>query len=206
MMPFVTEELYQRLPLSATKAESIVVADYPQAVVGWTNARVEDQMELIKSVIGGFRSHMAQLGVKNNARPRAFVCMPASEDDHKLLSRNAHLVANLAKLESLEVIAQSEVAALPNTVVVSVVSDRCSVYIDAAGMVDFKVEVDKLIKKRTLVEKSLQGIEKKKAMAGYLDKVPAEVRAENDEKETAYRVQLKEIDAAVEMLRAAGGL
>ena len=206
MMPFVTEELYQRLPQSATKAESIVVADYPQAVVGWTNARVEDQMELIKSVIGGFRSHMAQLGVKNNARPRAFVCMPASEDDHKLLSRNAHLVANLAKLESLEVIAQSEVAALPNTVVVSVVSDRCSVYIDAAGMVDFKVEVDKLIKKRTLVEKSLQGIEKKKAMAGYLDKVPAEVRAENDEKETAYRVQLKEIDAAVEMLRAAGGL
>jgi valyl-tRNA synthetase len=80
------------------------------------------------------------------------------------------------------------------------------VYIDAAGMVDFQVEVDKLVKKRGLVEKSLQGIEKKKSMAGYLERVPAEVRAENDEKETGFRVQLKEIDAAVEMLKKAGGL
>ena len=73
-------------------------------------------------------------------------------------------------------------------------------------MVDFKQEVDKLVKKRGLVEKSLQGIEKKKSMAGYLEKVPADVRADNDEKEAAYTAQIKEIDSAILMLKKAGGI
>ena len=203
MMPFVTEELYQRLPQSVSKFESICVADYPQGVISWSNAIVEEQMETVKTVIGAFRSQMAQIGIKNNARPKAFASL-ANLDDQKLIRANAHHVVTLAKLESLVVILSPET--LPPSAVVSVVSDKCSIYIDAAGMVDFQQEVDKLIKKRNLVEKSLAGIEKKKSMAGYLEKVPVEVRNENDEKETAYRTQIKEIDSAVEMLRKAGSL
>ena len=206
MMPFVTEELYQRLPKSATTFESICIADYPQGVVSWSNAVTEERIETVKNVIGAFRSQMAQIGIKNNARPRAFVYM-ANADDERLMRLAGHHVVTLAKLESLELISNADdLKNLPPSVVVSVVSDRCSIYVDAAGMVDFKLEVDKLIKKRGIVEKSLQGIEKKKSMAGYLEKVPVEVRAENDEKEAAYSAQIKEIDSAVEMLKKAGGL
>lgn len=204
MMPFVTEELYQRLPQSASKAESICVADYPQGVISWSNAMVEDQMETVKTVIGAFRSQMAQIGIKNNAKPKAFVSL-ANGDDQKLLRAAGHHVVTLAKLDSLEVLVSNE-NLLPSSAVVSVVSEKCSIYIEAAGMVDFQVEVDKLGKKRALVEKSLVGIEKKKSMAGYLEKVPLEVRNENDEKENGYRTQMKEIDAAIEMLKKAGGL
>lgn len=35
--PFVTEELYQRLPPSEVKAESICISSYPLPVVAWTN-------------------------------------------------------------------------------------------------------------------------------------------------------------------------
>ena len=205
MMPFVTEELYQRLPRSATKADSIVIAPYPEGVISWSNQIVEEQMECLKSVIGAFRSQMAQIGIKNNAKPNGYVYM-SNNDDQKLIENTCHHVVTLAKLESLQVLPSSDLTGLPNSLVVSVVSDRCSIYIDAAGMVDLKQEIDKLLKKRGLVEKSLQGIEKKKSMAGYLDKVPAEVRAENDEKENAYRTQMKEIDSALEMLKKAGGI
>jgi valyl-tRNA synthetase len=205
MMPFVSEELYQRLPAAPSKAESICIANYPQQVVAWSSALVEDQMEIVKTVIGAFRSQMAQIGIKNNAKPNAYVYM-SNSDDQKLIRGAAHHVVNLAKLESLQVLPSSDLTGLPSSLVVSVVSDRCSIYIDAAGMVDFKVEIDKLVKKRGIVEKSLQGIEKKKSMAGYLEKVPIDVRAENDEKENAYRTQIREIDTAVEMLKKAGGL
>ena len=39
--PFVTEELYQRLPPSDAKAESICISNYPEHVLAWTNAALD---------------------------------------------------------------------------------------------------------------------------------------------------------------------
>lgn len=208
MMPFVTEELYQRLPNSVSKFESIVIADFPEPVVSWSNPRVEEQMESIKTVISAFRSQMAQIGLKNNAaagaRPKALVSFISEEVD--LIRANAHLIVTLAKLESLKVVSFTETDEIPKNLIVSVVSDKCSVYIDAAGLLDLKQEIEKLEKKKSLVEKSLIAIDKKKAVPGYLEKVPLQVRLENDEKELALQKQISEIDSAVSALKNAGNL
>ena len=39
--PFVTEELYQRLPPSDAKTESICISSYPQPVLAWTNLALD---------------------------------------------------------------------------------------------------------------------------------------------------------------------
>ena len=205
MMPFVTEELYQRLPQSMSKFESICVADYPENVLGWSNSRVEEQMETLKVVIGAVRSQMAQIGIKNNARPNAMAYF-AVEDEQKLVKANVHHVVTLAKLESFAVLLTPKPEEDGRSLVQSVVSDKCSVFIDATGLVDFKVEIEKLMKKRGLVAKSLESLEKKKSMAGYETKVPADVRADNQEKADSLSHQLREIDAAAEILKKAGGL
>merc|ERR1719387_448960 len=41
LLPFVTEELYQRLPVSPWKSESICIAQYPTEVPTWANPVVE---------------------------------------------------------------------------------------------------------------------------------------------------------------------
>ena len=201
MMPFLTEELYQRLPTSASKAESICIAAYPEAVLGWQNCLLDEKMTLLKSVIGGFRSQTSQLGIKPNARPVGFVYM-ADADEAKFVSKVASHVVTLAKLDSnFTVLGAGQVQ--PTGLVVSVVSDKCTLFIDAAGLVDFKAEIDKLIKRQNLVDKSLAGIEKKKSLPGYTEKVPAEIRADNDTKEEALRGQLSEIANAISMLEKA---
>ena len=205
MMPFVTEELYQRLPQSMSKFESICVADYPENVLGWSNSRVEEQMETLKVVIGAVRSQMAQIGIKNSARPNAMAYFVV-EDEQKLVKANVHHVVTLAKLESFAVLLTPKPEEDGRSLVQSVVSDKCSVFIDATGLVDFKVEIEKLMKKRGLVAKSLESLEKKKSMAGYETKVPADVRADNQEKADSLSHQLREIDAAAEILKKAGGL
>jgi valyl-tRNA synthetase len=201
MMPFVTEELYQRLPHHGF--EAICIADYPQGVVAWNNARIEDQMETLKTVICGFRSSMAQLGMKPNAKPKGYVC--TSGDDVKLLTKVSQHVVTLAKLDSLEVLADG---AKPetDTCVVSVLNERTTIYVDAAGLVDFKAEVDKLLKKRGLVAKALEGLEKKMSIPGYEEKVPAEVRQANQDKLDDMKSQMTEMDSAIAMLKKAGGL
>merc|ERR1719253_537571 len=50
IIPFVTEELYQRLPESPTKAESICVAEYPGGVISWENEKVEEKMEFARKI------------------------------------------------------------------------------------------------------------------------------------------------------------
>jgi len=71
-MPYLTEELYQRLPHRAgTAAESIVIADYPKAGVSFDGT--EDQVNALRKVIGAFRSQMANINVPKSATPAIYI-------------------------------------------------------------------------------------------------------------------------------------
>jgi valyl-tRNA synthetase len=51
-MPFVTEELWQRLPGGGEqRAESIMVAPYPEPVPAWEDAGVEAEMAYLQTVV-----------------------------------------------------------------------------------------------------------------------------------------------------------
>ncbi|ETO28791.1 hypothetical protein RFI_08335 [Reticulomyxa filosa] len=56
-MPFVTEELWQRLPGSRSTRDSLIVQSYPTPFSDWTNAAVEKEMNLVLNVIKNLRSH-----------------------------------------------------------------------------------------------------------------------------------------------------
>lgn len=71
-MPYLTEELYQRLPhRKGTASESIVIADYPKA--GVTFDGVEDQVNALRKVIGAFRSQIANINVPKSATPAIYI-------------------------------------------------------------------------------------------------------------------------------------
>jgi valyl-tRNA synthetase len=55
-MPFITEELWQRLPQRESATESIMVARYPQPRRDWTAAAVEADMDLLKICYSTARS------------------------------------------------------------------------------------------------------------------------------------------------------
>ncbi len=65
-MPFVTEELWQRLPRVPGVTEgvpSIMLAPYPTPVAAWTDASVETDMELVNTVVKSVRSLRAAYGL-----------------------------------------------------------------------------------------------------------------------------------------------
>ena len=72
LMPFVTEELWQRLPGRGTMGEpqSIMLAPYPSEVAGFENA---------EDVIHAGRSLRAQYSLTPQARP-SFTVRVASEE------------------------------------------------------------------------------------------------------------------------------
>ena len=69
-MPFITEELFQRLPHDpATVAESICIAQFPTQLDSYAAEDIEVKMGTLLDTIGAFRSQLAALGVAANAKP-----------------------------------------------------------------------------------------------------------------------------------------
>ena len=73
-MPYLTEELYQRLPHRKGEAfESICIATFPTEVTSFGNQKVEENFNDLKDMVSRFRSLIAALNIKNNQNPNIFI-------------------------------------------------------------------------------------------------------------------------------------
>jgi valyl-tRNA synthetase len=72
-MPFLTEELWQRLPgHEAIHPQTLVLAPYPQAEAGWQAPEIETQMDAVLELITRLRGMRADLGIVPKDRPRLY--------------------------------------------------------------------------------------------------------------------------------------
>ena len=78
-MPFVTEELWQRLPRTpglTEGLESIMLAPYPVVVPSWTDAAAVVDLELATTIVKSVRSLRASYGLVRTASAHAFAVYP----------------------------------------------------------------------------------------------------------------------------------
>ena len=70
-MPFVTEELYQRLPHhEQLKFESICIANFPQEqTLPFETSHIDQDMNQLLTTVKAIRSQLAALNVASNAKP-----------------------------------------------------------------------------------------------------------------------------------------
>jgi valyl-tRNA synthetase len=77
MIPFVTEELWQRLPGRGTlgdgEKESIMISKYPQYNEIYRNIAVEEGMEVVKKIINSCRSLRASYQITNKTLTKFYV-------------------------------------------------------------------------------------------------------------------------------------
>ena len=55
-MPYITEELYQRLPDRANAPESIVIAEFPESCMSFADEGVEETFEILQDIVKKCRS------------------------------------------------------------------------------------------------------------------------------------------------------
>jgi len=102
VMPFLTEELWQRLPgRERIQPESIALAPYPEARPEWLDDEVERRMGLLKEVVTRVRTLRAELELPPQARPALYL-ETADEGLRGYLAEQTPLIVFLAKLSGLE--------------------------------------------------------------------------------------------------------
>lgn len=195
IMPFVTEELWQRLPNRSAlqSADSIMIAAYPSVVPGWSNADVEADMAVVKDAINGARSIRADYKIPNHVKADFYFRTEAPEV-RAALSAQADDFCFLAKASGLSWIGASEEP--PKGCSVQVLSDRLTLLVNLTGIIDVSVETARLAKEVERLTPLIDSYRRKIAAPGY-DKVPESVRVLNTEKLAAAETELKTVEDAL---------
>ena len=115
-MPFVTEEIWQRLKRHVADAESlpesIMVAAYPMSDESVIDAAAEAEMNLVQDIITQVRNHRAEEKVPAQQQIEATVVVDGAADQaqaatvafHEAISSEAPAIKSLARISELTVI------------------------------------------------------------------------------------------------------
>eukprot|EP00928_Gymnodinium_smaydae_P082285 TRINITY_DN6565_c0_g2_i1.p1 TRINITY_DN6565_c0_g2~~TRINITY_DN6565_c0_g2_i1.p1 ORF type:complete len:1062 (+),score=285.13 TRINITY_DN6565_c0_g2_i1:63-3248(+) len=199
LLPYLTEELYQRLPPSPAKHDSITIASYPTAVQSWFNDAVEKEMEVIGEIAKHFRSQKTSLGLSPGARPKGFV-RHSDEEWARKLTKTASRIGRMGLVGDVVVLPTT--AAPPSGTLRDVVNERCLIFTEVAGL-DLSQELAKLQKKVVSADKMTASYVAKMEVPGYEDKVPADVREMNAQKLAACRAEAEELKRALASIEEA---
>jgi valyl-tRNA synthetase len=176
-MPFVTEELWQRLPKRADAPISIMIARYPGvgAQDGFDEALLdpsaEAEMDLVARAIDGARSVRGEVNLPPNQRvPLILIARDAAT--RKLFERHRRAFEHLANAASVELRLAGE--ARPRKAAVHV-EPEVEVHLPLEGLIDFAEERRRVEKELLRIGGELAGIEKRLGNEGFVARAPRDV-------------------------------
>ncbi|MCK0767250.1 valine--tRNA ligase [Chromohalobacter canadensis] len=174
MMPFISEEIWQRVaPLAGTHAggdDSIMAQPWPQADQSRIDENATRDIEWLKGVIIAVRNIRAEMNIAPG-KPLEALLTKGAEADRERLEAYRLFLSKLAKLESITWLDDPDQAPLAAT---QLVGDM-EVLVPMAGLIDKDAELARLAKEIDKQDKFIGGIEKKLGNEGFISKAPAEV-------------------------------
>jgi valyl-tRNA synthetase len=175
LMPFITEELWQRAPRPASRRTSIAFGPYPQASDGIEDDAALGEMEVFKAVVSAARTIRSE----HEIDPKAEVPLSIRTDDdaaRKLLEERLPSIALLVKSKS-PVVEKTDAPRTAGTTTSIVPSTRgpIEVHVGLKGLVTKTKELQRIDREMKRIDKDLAAIEKKMSSKGFLERAPKEV-------------------------------
>ncbi|VVO88818.1 valine--tRNA ligase [Pseudomonas fluorescens] len=170
-MPFITEEIWQRIaPLAGIQGKTIMLQPWPVANEERIDPAAENDIEWLKELMLGTRNIRGEMNI-GPGKPLPIFLKNVSADDQRRLTENEALLKKLARLESITVLAAGEEAPLSATALVG----EMEVLVPMAGLIDKGAELARLDKEILRLQGEVQRVGGKLSNAGFVDKAPAKV-------------------------------
>ncbi|KAJ5076808.1 valine--tRNA ligase 1 [Anaeramoeba ignava] len=195
VMPFLTEELWQRLPKLKDDPESIMISRYPEPIDAWRNEEAEKTVDYLLKIIHACRS-TRQNYLLTNERPNCFLKIH-NDFPFQLLDSHLSIIATLGQVGQILIVSSDSPQNLSGFTLY-VVDQSCSVHLNLKGIVDFEKEILKMKKKREGIQSRMQKFIEKTQIPNYSEKVPKEIQDLNSEKIDSLSKQLEQIDSQIE--------
>ena len=190
IMPFITEELWQKVsPLAGVKGETIMSQPYPESDKDLIDQAAEEELEWVKTFIMGIRRIRSESDIAPG-KPLPLILQNARDVDKQRFDKNEDFIMTLAKLESVNFIANDDAAPESSIALVG----EMKLLIPLAGLIDKDAETARLNKEISKLQSNLEKSSAKLTNPKFVDKAPEAVV----EKE---RARVAEMETAVKQLQ-----
>lgn len=198
IMPFITEEIWQRVaPLAGKAGATIMLQPFPQPDASRIDETALADIEWLKAFVLGVRRIRAEMDIAPG-KPLPVLVTHASANDRRLLADNRAFLTALARIESIEVV--EDEASAPESAVALV--GEMKVLIPLAGLIDKVAELARLAKEISKLEKELDKCRSKLANPSFTDKAPPAVVEQERQREREFSAALEQLKAQEAKIRA----
>ena len=144
-MPFITEEIWQKLELDE---ETIMLSEFPTENKKYVDLAAEKEFDYLKEIVNAIRNIRGEANV-SPAKKIEVIFKIVNDGEKEILEHNAKILDKLANVEKYKFDAQ-----IPKLVGFRLV-DTTEIYVPLADLIDLDKEIEKLEKSIEKVQKDL---------------------------------------------------
>jgi valyl-tRNA synthetase len=187
VVPFITEELWQKLP-GRREGDLLILAAWPVADERWRDAAAETGFATVEQAITAIRNIRAEYRVPPKARLRASV-RPHSRAAASAITAEQDTIVRLAQLEAVVQVEGSPDGGTAGSGAHAVLADGSEILVTLTGAIDVQQECRRLATERARLDQQLAALAGKLSNQNFVSRAPADVVAREREKEQAWRAQ-----------------
>ena len=171
LIPFLTEEIWQRLPneVKQSNPPSIMLQSYPQKNIDDLFIEAHKEMTIVMQIITQIRTIRSEMNV--NPGKKLSVYFNASTSKHALITKAQRFLISLGKIESITFLSINEKPPIAATGIV----EDLEVYIPMANLIDKEAELSRTKKEINKSVLELNKIETKLNNVKFIDNAPPDV-------------------------------
>jgi valyl-tRNA synthetase len=196
IMPYITEEIWQRVaPLAGKSGSTIMLQRYPLADTTLQNAEKDAELEWVKAIIIAIRTIRSEMNIAPG-KPLPVLFRNGTSLDKARYQNNQHLIFMLAKLDSAAWLASTDKTPEAATAWVGDVE----ILIPMEGLIDKKEESARLQREIIKLAKETERAESKLQNPSFVNRAPADVVEKEREKLSELKMTLEKLQQQLEKM------
>ncbi|MGX4686958.1 valine--tRNA ligase [Vagococcus sp. JNUCC 83] len=178
IMPFVTEEIWEKIP---HQGESIVVADYPTVNEDWTDEQAAEGMEVLKELIRSVRNIRSEVNAPMS-KPITLLIKTSKDSVKDFFEANTNYIERFCHPEVLEIKEEFDVPDLAMSAVIT----GAEIYLPLEDLINIDEEIARLEKELDKWTSEVALVEKKLSNERFVSNAPEAVVAAERDKQKDY--------------------
>ena len=196
IMPFITEEIFQRLP--GRESESIMDSSFPQFGNLEIDEEAENRMDLIMGVVDVVRNIRGETGIGPNVKVEVAI---RTNNHLALLQEYEYYIKELAKIEHLSFVDGDS----PDQSAVGVYRE-IEIFVPLKDLVDISKELSRINKELKKIEDDCGKLMLKLNNPSFREKAPQEVIEKNKANYEEFQVKREKLLASKKLLENLSGI
>lgn len=187
IMPYITEEIWQAIKINTNAQDLLINQKYPVREQKFINNNAEQSINWVKKFITTIRNLRSSMNISPKIKlPIVFV---NNNSEKKYLLNNQDLINTMAKIN--QIIITDDFTTKKGAVVAVV--NQTELWVPMEGLVDKKIEIDRLNKEINKLQKQLDFVNNKLENSQYLNNAPQEIVLKEQQKQADLQMTIAKL-------------